>query len=215
MALILGFSGSPIPDSNLDFIIQEILKASGQEAEFIKLSQYNLRPCLGCLRCASTNECIQTDGMNELLKKIRAARAIVVGGFPTFFSLNALTKTFLERWYPLKHRVMLTRGKSGVVVAGGFRDSAKVEEYLTSFFKWYHIEVIGSLRVPGNAPCLSCGFGEECTYSNVPLFYGSDKIKPEMFRTARENLELMEKARNLGRELGKRVLEHRQGRSRV
>jgi len=69
MALILGFSGSPIPGSNLDFIIQEILKASGQEAEFIKLSQYNLRPCLGCLRCASTNECIQTDGMNELLKK--------------------------------------------------------------------------------------------------------------------------------------------------
>ncbi|QGP91567.1 NADPH-dependent FMN reductase [Neomoorella glycerini] len=205
MALVVGFSGSSIVNSNLDFVIQEILVATGLETEFIKLSRYHLRPCLACLKCAATNRCVQQDGMNEILAKVEAARGIVIGGFPTFFSLNALTKTFLERLYPLKHRVMLTQGKFGIAVAGGFRDATRVEEYLRYFFNWYRMNLVGSIQVPGNAPCLSCGYGEECAYSNVPLYYGSHAIKPEMFCRAGDNERLVARARELGRELGRRI----------
>ncbi|GAW28038.1 MULTISPECIES: flavodoxin family protein [unclassified Carboxydocella] len=206
MALILGFSGSPIPNSNLDFVIREILQATGHKTEFIKISHHNIRPCLGCFKCVSTNRCVQDDEMNKFLEKIIEAQGIVIGGFPTFFSLNALTKTFLERWYPLKHRRMLTHGKYGVTVAGGFRDAAKVKEYINSFFKWYQMDLVGDIQISGNAPCLFCGYGEDCLYSNVPLFYGSNRIRPEMFFQAKEDKDLLEKARSLGRKLGEKVL---------
>lgn len=43
---ILGISGSPIKDSNTDRLVQTVLRSSGLEAEFIKLSSINVRPCL-------------------------------------------------------------------------------------------------------------------------------------------------------------------------
>lgn len=207
MSVVLGFSGSPVPNSNIDTVIREILGAASLSSEFIKLSRLNIRPCLGCLKCASSNRCVQKDDMNMLLDKICAARAVIIGGFPTYFSLNALTKTFLERWFPLKHRYMLTEGKFGIVAAGGFRDAGNVEEYLASFFKWFKMPLAGSILVPGNAPCLSCGKGEECSYSNVPINYGSAKIEPEMFRRAGQDTALLNKARELGIKLEKLINE--------
>ena len=199
---VLGFSGSPFPDSNIDKVIKEILAHTELPSEFIKLSKYRIRPCTGCLKCAATNRCVQNDDMNLLLDKIKESSGIIIGGFPTYFSLNALTKTFLERWFPLKHRNMLTAGKYGITVSGGFRDAEKVEEYLVSFLGWFKMPLAGSLLVPGNAPCLSCGFGEECAYSNVPLHYGSDRINQGMFRDAGEDSILFEKARQLGKAMG-------------
>ncbi|MFZ5646791.1 MAG: flavodoxin family protein [Bacillota bacterium] len=201
MGVVVGFSGSPVVNGNIDVVIKGILDSTGLPAEFVKLSRYEIRPCIGCLKCASSNRCVQKDDMNTLLDKILSARGIVVGGFPTYFSLNALTKTFLERWFPLKHKFMLTAGKYGVAVAGGFRDTDNVREYLTSFFKWFRMPLIGSITVPGNAPCLSCGFGEECSYSNVPINYGSNRIDPGMFRSACKDTALMSEARKLGKAL--------------
>lgn len=202
---LLAFSGSPIPNSNLDAVLKEILAATDLPAEFIKLSQYRIKPCIGCLKCAGTNRCVQKDDMNELLDKISTARGIVVGGFPTFFSLNALTKTFLERWYPLKHRYMLTAGKYGIAVAIGFRDNALVEEYLVSFFNWFKMPIVGSMSVQGNVPCLSCGLGEECAYSNVPLHYGTNKISQDMFCGIAEKKPVMERVRQLGKALKEKL----------
>lgn len=205
MGLVIGFSGSPVPNSNIDSVIKEILASTGLPAEFVKLSQYDIRPCMGCLKCASNNRCVQRDDMNGLLEKVLSARGIVVGGFPTYFTLNGLTKTFLERWFPLKHRYMLTAGKYGVVVAGGFRDAGNVRDYLTSFFNWFQMPLLGSITVPGNAPCLSCGYGEECKYSNVPVHYGSGRIEPGMFRKSKNDTALLNEARRLGGALTEKI----------
>lgn len=206
MAEVVGFSGSPVPGGNIDTVIQEILDATGLPTEFVKLSRHNIQPCSGCLNCACDNRCVKKDDMNMLLDKILSARGIIVGGFPTYFTLNGLTKTFLERWFPLKHRRMLTAGRYGVAVAGGFRDTENIKDYLVSFFNWFHMPVAGSIAVPGNAPCLSCGFGEECPYSNVPAHYGSDKIEPGMFCRAGREGKHMEEARRIGKALREKIL---------
>lgn len=114
-------------------------------------------------------------------------------------------RTFLERWYPLKHRYMLTAGKYGIAVAAGFRDANLVEDYLVSFFKWFQMPLIGSMSVRGNAPCLSCGLGEECKYSNAPLHYNSNKISQDMFCRIAEEKHVMERARQLGRALKEKL----------
>jgi hypothetical protein len=41
---VLGISGSPIPNSNTDRAVIAVLKGSGLESEFVKLSEINVRP---------------------------------------------------------------------------------------------------------------------------------------------------------------------------
>ena len=45
-AQLIGFSGSPIKNSNTDRLVEAVLDASGLETEFIKLSKHNVRPCI-------------------------------------------------------------------------------------------------------------------------------------------------------------------------
>ena len=51
MTKILGISGSPIPDSNTNRAVKAVLRASGLDYEFVKLSDIHIRPCLSCRRC--------------------------------------------------------------------------------------------------------------------------------------------------------------------
>lgn len=207
---VLAFSGSPIRDGNLEKAIKEILAAVGEPSEFIRLAELQIRPCLACRKCVETNRCIQKDDMSVLLDRIREAPALIIGGFPTFFSLNALTKTFIERLSALKHNHMLTRGKLGISVACGFRDAGKVLDYLNSFFDWFQMIRIGSLQVPGCMPCLTCGFGEKCAYSNVKICYGDDaKINPAMFPLQEQQQQTLREARRLGEHLRGKLYELR------
>ncbi|MDA8227994.1 MAG: flavodoxin family protein [Desulfitobacterium hafniense] len=205
---ILGISGSPIKNGNIEQAINLIMQNSTHEGKLVRLSNMKINPCIGCLKCDSTNQCIQKDDMSPFLHEIRDAKAIIIGAFPTFKSINALSKTFIERLYPLKHRYMLTRGKIGIGVVSGFRDSEKVEDYLRSVFDWFQMEYLGSLRIPGNAPCLSCAVEEDCPYSNVRIMYGPDKGRsPEMFHNIQRETGVLEEAELLGVRLDKRLQE--------
>ena len=203
MAKILAVSGSPIKSGNIEKAMAHILKASEEEWELIRLSSITLKPCVACLNCADNNRCVLNDDMNECLEKVLQSEALVISGFPTFLSLNSSTKIFTERMYPLKHKSMLTTGKLGVVVAGGFRDAHVVGEYLSTFFGWFKMELVGTLSIGGNAPCLSCGYGEICDYSNVTTCYGENpEISPSMFYTFEHDEIAKKEAEILGEKLG-------------
>ena len=202
MTEILAVSGSPIKLGNIEQAIRQIMRSTGRDGELIRLSALNIKPCTACLKCVHTNRCVQRDDMNEILQKVVDAQALIIGGFPTFFSLNALTKLFTERMYPLKHNKMLTKGKLGIAVAGGFRDANVVEQYLCSFFQWMKMDVIGSLNVNGNAPCLSCGLGETCDYSNFTMMYGeAAQITPDKFYCFENDAAAQKKASLIGEKL--------------
>ena len=115
-ATILGISGSPIQNSNTDRAVREILKHTELDSEFIKLSDFNVAPCRACLGCVETNECVVQDDGRELAHRFRAAKAFVLGAFTPYSSLDARTKTFMERMYCLRHQTGFNRGKIGVAV---------------------------------------------------------------------------------------------------
>lgn len=46
---VIGISGSPIKNSNTDRMVQAVLKNTGLETEFIKLSKCKVQPCIACL----------------------------------------------------------------------------------------------------------------------------------------------------------------------
>jgi len=52
---VLGISGSPVDNSNLDRVIKAILEATELDVGFIKLSHFKITPCRACLKCVPTN----------------------------------------------------------------------------------------------------------------------------------------------------------------
>lgn len=204
---VLGLSGSPIKNSNIDRTIQAVMDACGQDGEFVKLSRYDVRPCRACLGCVEDNRCVQKDDYTGQLEgKVKEADALIIGGFPTFASLDARTKAFCERTYSLRHQRLLTRGKLGVVVAGGYKANDKVEDWLKLFFKAQGMELVGSMKTCGNTTCLVCGKGEECDLSNVKTVFGQDAcIEDSMFNDFDSSPELQEQASKLGQDLHEKL----------
>jgi multimeric flavodoxin WrbA len=177
---VLGISSSPIPNSNTDKAVKAVLQATGCKTEFIKLSDYIVAPCRGCLSCAKTNKCVINDDGALLAQKVKNADAIVIGCFTSYSSLDARAKAFLERLYQLRHQKGYLRNKVGSVVATSpmpeglvmriahvppSRDMAiKAIKY---FMSTEGMNFVGAVRVYGNPPCIRCGFGDECQFSGV------------------------------------------------
>ncbi|MDR1310065.1 MAG: flavodoxin family protein, partial [Deltaproteobacteria bacterium] len=113
MAKIMAFSGSPIRNGSIEKGLEAVLEATGLEYELVRLSEIDMRVCMGCKGCVGSNRCVIDDGVNPLRGKIEKAQGLVLSAFPSFGSVNALTKVFIERNWPLRHRDMLTQGKAG------------------------------------------------------------------------------------------------------
>jgi multimeric flavodoxin WrbA len=182
-AEVLGISGSPIPNSNTDRAVRHILEAVGRPSEFIKLSQLDLSPCQACLGCKQSNQCVVRDDGRELAEKFRAARAFVIGAYTPYSSLDARTKTFMERMYCLRHQTGLNAGKIGAAVvtcaippgAEGLPPAAATaQQQLTYWMMEEGMNLLGSMVLIGNVPCLRCGHGDECAVSGVKMIYGPE-----------------------------------------
>ncbi len=209
-AEVLGVSGSPVKNSNTDRLVKAVLAATGRQTEFIKLSRLKVGPCIACLGCVKDNVCRQNDDFPALAEKLKAARALVVGGHPTYGSLNGISKCFLERFYSLRHQRALNRGKlSAVVVVGNGRGAPGREEVARQMayaLKLEGFEHLGEVIATGNPNCLVCGFGEECDMGAVLRLWGpGTKIEPAMFSRVEEQPEAMARAEELGREIGRRL----------
>jgi hypothetical protein len=171
---ILGVSGSPVPNSNTDRAVKAVLKASGLESEFVKLSDITVRPCRACKRCVEDNICKQEDDFPALANKVREASALVIGAYCPYRSLDANTKAFLERLWSMRHQKNLNEGMQVVIVVTGvIRPIAKlVSDTIAHEMRMENMEVIEKILIRGNVPCLTCGRGSECKMSGVPLLFG-------------------------------------------
>ena len=85
--LIIGLSGSPRVGGNTDMILQEALEAAkgeGAEVELIRISDYRIQPCNGCMACFSTKKCVADDDGENLYQTIVKADGIILGS-PSYF----------------------------------------------------------------------------------------------------------------------------------
>lgn len=203
MAKILAVSGSPVPNSNVDRAVKTILEAAGQRYDFIKLSTKGVKPCKACLGCIEDNHCKQKDDYTfELETLAREADVWVIGGWAAFGVVDGFTKAFCERTFSLRHTRFLTKGKKGVVVAGGSRHSAAVRQFLEDFFMSQGIDLVGALELKGNVTCLTCGRGEMCPISNVKRIWGAEAtVTPDKFWRFEEQVDLVNAAKELGQKL--------------
>ncbi len=162
---VIGISGSPTENSNTDALLKAILSATGTETEFVKLSDIKIGPCIACMKCVPTNECVINDDFKWLSEKVMDADAIVVGS-PTFYgAASAFMKAFIERLYSKRHVKLLTRGKLAATVAVGMANEKMVAEWMGNALSAGGMEIVGSMTAKGTPCCFVCGSGETCNYT--------------------------------------------------
>ncbi|CAG0992655.1 MAG: flavodoxin family protein [Candidatus Methanoperedens sp.] len=230
---VLGVSGSPTENSNTDALINAILDATGAETEFVKLSEINVGPCIACMKCVRTNECVLNDHFKRLSKKVMEADAIVVGS-PTYYgAASAFMKAFIERLYSKRHVKLLMRGKIAATVAVGVAAEKMVAEWMGNALRAGGMEIVGSITAKGTPCCFVCGPGETCNYpvwnayskeltgmdfgvgeaykgyleilpDNKPYAHGSARFL-KSYRSVKDEPEVMAEAQRIGELIRKRI----------
>lgn len=177
---ILGISGSPIPNSNTDRLVLQVLKSSNLDFEFVKLSDINVRPCRACKACIADNICKVNDDFPALAQKMQDAQAVVIGGYTPYRMLDAYTKAFLERLWSMRHLHSLNENKYVVTIISGcheqIRQTALDAIAMELFMERMHH--VAELSIEGSVPCLTCGVGDDCKNSGLP--YLSQKLGKEI-----------------------------------
>jgi hypothetical protein len=206
--MILAINGSPQPQGNLQRMLEKILRDTGDRYEMVKLANLTIAPCQGCVACAPGNICVQPDDMAPLLDRIVAADLLLVGGVIYFGRLNALTHTFLERLYPLRHRQPRTLGKLAAAVCVGAMEAERGVQEIREFLeRYFYYRLVGSVYFNSfTPPCYVCGFGDTCQYG-VPAMmmspeeFAAFKITPDKFRRFEEQPEVVAACKDLARDL--------------
>ncbi len=202
--MILVINGSPKPHGNLHRMVEKIAADTGKEYEMVHLSRLRINPCVGCVKCADTNRCIQKDDMAPLYDKIVSADALIIGAAVYFGHPNAFTHTFLERLFPLRHVRMVTKGKPVATVVVGGHEAEKVAEDLSyRFSSYFECNVVGSIYFnSATPPCFVCGYGTTCRYGGparwlAPEQFENFQITPDMFKKFEDQPEVVTACDNL------------------
>ncbi len=151
---VLGVSGSPIRNSNTDRLVQAVLGATGLETEFVKLSRIDVRPCRACKGRAEDKIWKAGVHLPALAEKLKEARALVVGSYCPYSSIDGFTKAFLERLWSLRHVNNLVQGKLAATVVTGIIPEIRdqVSEMVAMEMNMDRMEVVGQLQIQGNVP---------------------------------------------------------------
>lgn len=105
MYKVLAINGSYRDDGITDQAVNALLQAvqaAGAEIELVLLRDYPIEFCLNCRECTQQpgempGECVQHDGMKDLVDKIESADAYILAAPTNFGSVTAIFKRFMER----------------------------------------------------------------------------------------------------------------------
>lgn len=105
MSKILVINGSYRDGGVTDKIVETMVRAlreCGAKVEVILLRNYLIEFCLNCRECTQKpgdvpGECVQHDGMQELIEKIEKSDAYILASPTNFGSVTAVFKRFMER----------------------------------------------------------------------------------------------------------------------
>ncbi|MFC2167627.1 flavodoxin family protein [Acidobacteriota bacterium] len=201
----IGISSSGRKDAYSKIIVKDILDESGIEYEMIHLAELNIKGCLGCLKCASNNRCVQKDDFHRVADKIIESDALVFGGGNYYGMLNAIGHAFWERTFALRHRETFSfAGILGIAV-GLNRDKEKKEAtvFIEKMMLSNKMAVIATFTTSGHQQCYDCGFGHDCVVGNVYSHLGLTTAEyAQKNRPPEYDPEAQKEAKAIGKMLG-------------
>lgn len=145
---VLGISTSPRRNGNSETLLHRALagaEAAGAEVDCIRLSDFEVGPCIECNSCYATGVCVLKDDYGEVLGRILDADRLIFA-MPVFFmSACAQAKMLIDRgqclWaakYILKKSpVGEGEGRRAMVIAVGGSRSKKQFDCIRLMMKTY------------------------------------------------------------------------------
>lgn len=190
---ILAINGSPRKNGNTASLLQEVLtplREAGWEVENVQLGGKKIQGCRGCGKCAElkNGRCVfDNDILNELLEKMLAADAMLLGTPCYFTDMTAELKALVDRAGLVAYmNGGLFQGKIGAAVVAAGRAGAT-----HAYDSINHMFLMSKMLVPGS------------TYWNVGFGRAEGEALQDGF--ALENMRQLGKAINW---LGKAVAPH-------
>lgn len=103
---VLIAMGSPRKEGNSTILAQRAAEgaiAVGAAVESFNLHDMDIKPCDACEACRQKKSkgCIVRDDMQPLYPKLRKANTWIIASPIYWFTVNAQTKLFMDRWYGL------------------------------------------------------------------------------------------------------------------
>ena len=100
---VLGLVGSPRKGGNSETMVKAALNGAekaGAQVKLVNITDLDISGCNACMYCRTNNGCAIKDDMQTIYQEIDSSEAVVIG-FPVYMrSMNAQTKTVVERLYP-------------------------------------------------------------------------------------------------------------------
>ena len=190
---VLAINGSPRKNGNTALLLHEALvplREAGWEVETVQLGGKKIQGCRGCEKCAEfkNGRCVfDNDMLNELLQKMLAADAMILGTPCYFTDMSAELKALVDRaGFVAYVNGGLFQGKIGAAVVAAGRAGAT-----HAYDSINHMFLMSKMLVPGS------------TYWNMGFGHAEREAAKDAF--ALENM------RHLGRAidwLGKVVVPH-------
>ncbi|MFH1423221.1 MAG: flavodoxin family protein [Planctomycetota bacterium] len=106
MNRVLVIVASPRKGGNSDILADraaECLSNSGVTVDKVYLSDININPCKGCLRCNILGRCVQNDDFGSFLEKLTASDAVVISSPVYFYTIPGQLKTLIDRFRSVMH----------------------------------------------------------------------------------------------------------------
>ena len=158
----LAVNGSPRARGNTAALIEAILapmRDAGIRTETVSLAGKVLSGCTACMACQSTEDrrcAIVDDDVNELIARMIAADAIVIGSPVYTGGITAGTKALLERvGYVSRWNGDFLKRKVGIAVVAAARAGA-----LSALDQIQHFFFVRQLIVPGSS-YWALGYGRQ------------------------------------------------------
>lgn len=159
---VLGINCSPRKGGNTEILIREVFKALEKEkikTELFQLGGKRVTGCVACMKCKKKKDgfCHQkNDVINDCIKKMMKADAIIIGSPVYNADISADAKAFLEvSSYALRAAGSPLRRKPGAAVIAVRRAGA-----VHSFDSINHFFLINEMIIPGSS-YWNIGIGRE------------------------------------------------------
>lgn len=141
---ILGLVGSPRHGGNTERLVARLLQSAesaGASAELLRVSDYEILPCQGCLTCypGGLPACpVLEDQMPDLVEAMTRADTWVLGTPVYCYGPTGPFKTFVDRWIALLPEVYESTRATAVIplhvaAAGADPTLAMIKTTLRSF----------------------------------------------------------------------------------
>ncbi|MDY0132937.1 MAG: flavodoxin family protein [Desulforegulaceae bacterium] len=195
---ILAVGGSPRQGGNTDLITKQIIAGLDKEkidSKNINLRNFNFKGCIGCEKCRADKVCTGlNDGMSLIYPDILKSQGLILTSPVHNYNITSWMKAFIDRLYcfyefdnstrPRQWRARLENQKRKVVI------SAVCEQE--------SLENMGFAIEAMSVPMKALGFE---IVGTLPVFKSFEK------GAVKKQEDIMDKAFNLGKKLGKSLKE--------